>query len=274
METSGRSWAGTPSACLASRPCLPLLLCGLLAGLAAGGSGRGGDERPRTGLCRVRFDGLPVKRDCWVYLPKRFDKTKRYPLVVVLHPAGLRGHRFAKIWGEVADHADEFIVLAPECGDEKKRLWKLADEALVLGTLKRAIEVFPSIDSTRVLLTGFSQGANYAYTFGLRNPAHFRAIAVASGALAARPSPQADEILRRAASLPVYICHGALDRHVPVQRARAARDRLEKFGYRVAYREVPQLGHFYPPREAERIWAWFKLLAAEPKRAPDAPRKQ
>ena len=42
---------------------------------------------------RVQFDGLPWKRDAWLYVPNDYDKTRRYALVVVLHPAGLRGHR-------------------------------------------------------------------------------------------------------------------------------------------------------------------------------------
>jgi len=225
------------------------------------------DDTPER-LKRLRFTGLPAQRDCWLYLPRGYDRAKHYPLVVVLHPAGLRGDRFARIWGEVADRTGEFLILAPECLDEKKRLWTMADEALVMGAVAKAGEMFRSIDPNRVLLTGFSLGGNYAYLFGLRNPAKFRAVAVVSGALKARPGPQADAILKRAARLPVYIAHGAQDQHVPVQRARASRDRLEAFGYRVTYRELPHGDHFYPPRESERIWAWFKQILAHPLARP------
>lgn len=213
---------------------------------------------------RVQFDGLPWKRDAWLYVPNDYDKTRRYALVVVLHPAGLRGHRFAKIWGQTADRTGKFIVLAPECLDAKKRLWAPGDEALVLGTVKRCIAVMPCIDANRVLLTGFSQGGNYVYTFGLRNPRSFRAIAVASGSLVARPSPQADAILQQARHLPVYVVHGAADTHVSVQRARASRDRLEKAGLRVTYQERPHLAHFFAPGEGDRIWAWFEKSTAQP----------
>jgi len=255
---------GTPSGSWARDAWRVLVLLTLsLAGFASAGAK---DARGvKTGLRRVQFDGLPTRRDCWLYLPSGYDKAKRYALVVVLHPAGLRGHRFAQIWGEVADRTGEFMVLAPECRDERKRIWKMGDEALVIGTLRRAFQVFPNIDSTRVLLTGFSLGANYAYLFGLRNPMAFRALAVASGVLKARPSPEADAILQRARRLPIYIVHGALDDNVPVERARASRDHLEKYGYRVYYRELPHLGHFYPPGESARIWAWFKAITTPPK---------
>ena len=241
-----------------------LLLAGLLAATTVASAGAG--EATGDGLRRLRLAGLPWKRDCWLYLPKGYDKTRRYPLVVVLHPAGLRGHRFAKIWGETADRTGEFLVLAPECRDAKDRLWKMGDEALVVRTLGRAVELFPCIDTTRVLLTGFSLGGNYAYLFGLRHPTEFRAVAVAGAVLKARPGQQADAILQRARHVPIYICHGAQDPHVTVQHARASRDRLEKLGYRVTYREVPDLAHFYPPGESDRIWAWFKTLTTAPER--------
>lgn len=220
------------------------------------------DDTPER-LKRVRFDGLPWEHDCWVYFPEGYDRTKRYALVVVLHPAGLRGLRFAKIWGKLADRTGEFLVLAPEALDTEKRLWRMSDEPVVVKTLDKALDVFSAIDPNRVLLTGFSLGGNYAYLFGLRHPARFRAVAVVSGALKARPSPQADAILRRASGLPVYIAHGAQDQHVPVARARASRDRLEAIGYRVTYRELPHGGHFYPQGESARIWAWFKALTAK-----------
>ncbi|MFW6164469.1 MAG: alpha/beta hydrolase-fold protein [Planctomycetota bacterium] len=220
------------------------------------------DDTPER-LKRVRFEGLPWERDCWVYFPEGYDETKRYALVVVLHPAGLRGLRFAKIWGQVADKTGEFLVLAPEALDTQKRLWRMSDEPVVIKTLDKALDVFSAIDPNRVLLTGFSLGGNYAYLFGLRHPARFRAIAVVSGALKARPSPRADAILRRARNVPVYIVHGAQDPHVPVARARASRDRLEALGYQVTYRELPHGGHFYPQGESARIWAWFKALTGK-----------
>jgi phospholipase/carboxylesterase len=153
--------------------------------------------------------------------------------------------------------------MAPECKDQTKRLWEIGDESLLIATVKKMIETY-SIDSTRVLLTGFSQGGVYTYTFGLRNPSVFSAIAPVCGALVARPSTEGERILEQACGVPVYIVHGALDDRIPVERARASRDRLEKAGYRVVYRELPQLGHTNPAEESDRIWAWFKGITGQP----------
>lgn len=222
-------------------------------------------EEPRTGLMHMPAEGQP-RRECWLYLPKAYDRAKTWPLVVVLHPAGLHGSRFVSIWGEAAERTGAFIVAGPECRDQKKRVWDIGDEKALLATVRKVMALF-NADPARVLLTGFSQGGNYTYTFGLRNPDLFRAIAPASGALVARPGPEGEAILQKARGLGVYVVHGAADDRVPVERARASRIRLEQAGYVVAYREVPQLGHFFPQGEADRIWGWFAALTSPPQPA-------
>ncbi len=224
-----------------------------------------------TGLMRVAGEGQP-RRDCWLYVPKSYDKSKPYPLVVVLHPAGLHGSRFVTVWGQTAERTGAFIVAGPECKDQKKRMWDIADEKDLLATIQKVMATF-SVDPSRVLLTGFSQGGTYSYTFGLRSPDVFRAIAPVSGGLIARPSPEADAILRKARGMGVYIAHGAIDDRIPIERARASRERLEQAGFTVTYREVPQLGHFFPDGEPDRIWAWFSALTAPPK-LPAPPKKE
>ena len=229
-------------------------------------------EQPTTGLMRMAAEGQP-RRDCWLYVPKTYDKSRAYPLIVVLHPAGLHGARFVAVWGQTADRTGAFLVAGPECKDQKKRLWDVGDEKDLLATIGKVMATF-NVDASRVLLTGFSQGGTYSYTFGLRSPGLFRAIAPVSGGLIARPSPEGDAILQKARGMGVYIAHGALDDRIPIERARASRERLEKAGYSVTYREVPQLGHFFPDGEPDRIWAWFEALTSPPREAPkDVPKK-
>ena len=225
-------------------------------------SAAAGEDVSATGLMRMEAEGRP-KRDCWIYVPKTYDGSKLYPLVVVLHPAGLRGSLFVRSWGEVAERTGAFIVAGPECKDPRTRTWEFSDEPEFIATVKKVSKMF-SIDPGRVLLTGFSQGGVYTYIFGLRNPTVFRAIAPLSGALIARPGPESEAILLRARAEGVYIAHGALDDRIPVERARASRDRLLQAGFSVTYREVPQLGHSFQPGEPERIWAWFTALTSQP----------
>jgi len=244
----------------------------LWAACAALGAGAATPPETATGLMRMPAEGRP-RRDCWLYLPKTYDRSKRYPLVVVLHPAGLHGARFVSLWGRTAERTGAFIVAGPECRNREKRMWDISDERDLLATVRKVIATFGA-DPARVLLTGFSQGGTYSYTFGLRNPGVFRAIAPVSGALVARPSPAVEAILKRARGMGVYIVHGAADDRIPVERARASRVRLEQAGFTVTYREVPHLGHFFPEGEADRIWAWFSALTTQPTPQPPAPKRE
>lgn len=234
-------------------------------GLAAAGPLEPGGPEAKTGLLKRQTEGRP-KLDYYLYVPVGFERAKRYGLVVVLHAAGVHGARFTLQWGVLAERAGDYIVLGPECQDRKRRVWKFGDEGHVIATVRKVVADY-NIDGRRILLTGFSQGAVYTYTFGLRNPGVFRALAPFSGALFVR-SPAALEILKRARGLPVYIVHGAADAAIPTARGRAARDRLEEAGCRVVYREIPQFGHRFAPMEAGRVLKWFGQLAAEPATPP------
>jgi len=245
----------------------PLLLFALAFLLATAAHAE--EKPPSTGLLRIEAVGRP-RRDCWLYVPTTYDRTKRYPLVVVLHPAGLKGAAMVRTWGEVAERSGAFIVAGPECKDARRRRWSLDDERDLLATVNKVIALY-SVDPRRVLLTGFSQGAIYTYTFGLRNPGTFRGIAAVAGALIAGQNPAAEAILRKARGMAVYVAHGAADQQIPVVRARASRARLERAGFVVTYHEIPYLGHYLPPEEPARIWAWFERLTAPPPPAASNP---
>jgi phospholipase/carboxylesterase len=225
--------------------------------------------KAETGLLRRQYDG-PPKVDYWLYVPTNYKPSERYGLVVVLHAAGLSASHPTRQWGALAERQGGLLVLGPDCADAKRRLWDITDEAHVLTIVRRTMMEYP-IDSARVLLTGFSLGGNYTYKFGLRNPGLFRAIAPFSGVLMARPGPEADAILQRGRGVAVYIVHGAKDTRVPVERARASRDRLEKFDYRVVYRELPDLGHEMEFFEAVRVLRWLAELPAPAPAPPPAP---
>lgn len=253
---------------------LPMLAAGLLLGAPRAALAGAAAPKRATGLLRRQTLREP-KLDYWLYVPARYNAADRYGLVVVLHPAGLRGSHHTRQWGVLAERVGKLIVLGPECRDRKRRSWKMGDEALVLGIVRQVMVEY-NVDPRRVLLAGFSLGGNYAYKFGLRNPGVFRAIAPFSGALLARPSPAADAILQRAKGVAVYIVHGAKDSRIPVEHARASRAHLERFGYQIVYRELPNLGHQFAPREAFRVLRWFNDLPAPspPSEAPPPKAKE
>ena len=112
-----------------------------------------------------------------------------------------------------------------------------------------------SVDRSRILLTGLSDGATFALLTGLAPDSPFTALAPVSGVL--HPANHANGNLPRAAGRRIYLVHGALDWMFPVAVAQMARDALQAAGSDLTYREIPDLSHAYPREENDSILKWF-----------------
>jgi len=97
-----------------------------------------------------------------VYLPKTYSSTKKYPLMVVLHPLGSNGAQFIRMFIDEAEKR-ETIVVAPGAkniywdGDRKSPDTKNVIE-MVLEIKKKF-----SVDRKKVLLYGFSSGGSFTH---------------------------------------------------------------------------------------------------------------
>jgi phospholipase/carboxylesterase len=118
--------------------------------------------------------------------------------------------------------------------DPETYLRTLGEVGPWLGALPEALGLRPD----QVALGGFSQGAVMAYALGLvagrPTPAGIVAL---SGFLPEVPGAPLD--LAGRAGLAVAIGHGTHDPVIPVDLARAARERLRDAGLSVTYRETP-----------------------------------
>jgi phospholipase/carboxylesterase len=118
--------------------------------------------------------------------------------------------------------------------------------------IDRALEwVFDrlTLDTRRLAITGFSDGASYALSLGITNGDHFtRIIAFSPGFMAPatrRGKPQ------------VFVSHGTRDIVLPIERcSRRIVPQLDHAGYRVRYREF-EGGHVVPPEIGHRAVCWF-----------------
>jgi predicted esterase len=162
------------------------------------------------------------------------------PLVVFLHGSGAEPARSLRFLEAEADRL-EFLLLVP------KSLHYTWD--VVLGgfgpdaeSLDRVLgEVFErfAVDPERILLSGFSDGASYALSLGLRNGELFRRILAYSPGFVV-PGP-------RSGRPSVFVSHGTADSVLPIDRcSRAIVPRLRGEGYEVDYREFRD-GHVVPP---------------------------
>ncbi len=193
--------------------------------------------------------GLRAERDALLYVPPGPPSVPA-PLLVGLHGAGgdaAAGLALLRPW------ADErgLLVLAPA---SRGSTWDAvrdgygADAELVDRALA---EVFSTVDvdTERVAVAGFSDGASYALGLGLANGGLFRRIlAFSPGFVPAGP---------RSGSPAVFVSHGEADDILPIERtSRRIVPALEDDGYDVTYREFPG-GHVVPPEIARAALDWL-----------------
>ena len=112
------------------------------------------------------------------------------------------------------------------------------DEAGVRASQKIVEELIQAEKGRKVVLAGFSQGGAIVLQTGLRQAERLAGIMALSCYLPIASTVAAE---RNAASqsVPIFMAHGRFDDVIPMQRAQASREALEKMGYPVEWHEYP-----------------------------------
>lgn len=190
------------------------------------------------------------RRDGIFLVPERLDAAKPAPLIVSLHGAGGVASHALDIFARQAE-ARGIIVLAPE---SRASTWDVIrggygpDVAFIEGALNKVFGLH-AVDSERIAVAGFSDGASYALSIGVINGALFKDILAFSPGFMA-PTGQSD--------LPrVFISHGVHDEVLPIDPcSRRIVPMLKRAGYDVEYQEFDG-GHVVPPSMVDRAVARF-----------------
>jgi phospholipase/carboxylesterase len=127
----------------------------------------------------------------------------------------------------------------------------------VRAFLDAAIERYP-VDRRKLVLLGFSQGGVLAYDLALREPERFAGLVALSSWL---PDALAEGATRQPAHarLPTLVVHGTRDPLIPVDRARASRDRLLALGVPTTYREY-EMEHEIRPEALRAVVEWLERV--------------
>ena len=116
-------------------------------------------------------------------------------------------------------------------------------------------EIGRGIDSTQIIMAGFSQGGAMALFTALRFPEPLAGVLALSTYL-----PLAGAVIAERseanAGIPIFMAHGDFDDVVPVNFARNSRKRLAKLGHEVEWREYP-MPHSVSPEELVHIKAFL-----------------
>lgn len=203
-----------------------------------------------------------------LYLPKNYDASKKYPLVVSLHGA-YSNHRVnlrrifgqGNLPGETDPQATryfpalpdrDFIVACPFArGTMGYQGIAERDVFAVLADVKKRF----SIDEDRIYLTGLSMGGGGTLWIALTRPDIFAAIAPVCASI----PPGTEALAANALNLPVHLFHGEVDPVVPVDVSRRLHKQFLDLGVRSSYVEFPGVKHnsWVPAYKDAEIFNWF-----------------
>lgn len=205
-----------------------------------------------TGLAPL---GIGSDRDGFLFVPLGNTPSNPAPLLVLLHGATQRARLFERI-APMADSAG-VVILAP---DSRGMTWDAVREGFGpdVQFLDRAItRAFDRayIDTCRVVLGGFSDGASYALSLGIRNAQRLHGVVAFS--------PGFVIPARDVGKIAVFVRHGTRDEILPIDNAsRAIVPALRQAGLTVDYAEFDG-PHTVRPDDARAALAWVKQRSCQ-----------
>jgi predicted peptidase len=197
-----------------------------------------------------------------VFVPKRWSKKKKWPVMLFLHGAGERGDNNdaqtrVGIGPAILRQQESFpfVVVLPQCPNG--RWWTDPEmQALALKALEQAAMEFRG-DGKRTYLTGLSMGGYGSWVMAASNRKKFAAIGVVCGGVRPPPGLRLPEAARAAETetdpygsvaakigkTPVWVFHGGADPVVPVTESRKMVEALKAKRGNVRYNEYEGIGH-------------------------------
>jgi phospholipase/carboxylesterase len=195
--------------------------------------------------------------------------------VIWLHGLGADGHDFEPIVPELElDKPVRFVFphapIRPVTINQgmRMRAWydilQLGggpeDEAGLRASQKITEELIRAqgMPASKIVLAGFSQGGAIVLQTALRYPERLAGVAALSTYLPLARSVETErsEVNRE---LPIFMAHGQHDDLIPMQRARASREHLEKLGYKIEWHDYPMPHSVCAPEIAD-ISAFFSKV--------------
>jgi predicted peptidase len=212
------------------------------AGLVACAAALPAADKPQTGFVEKTHKNPDGTTSPYVvFVPKGYDGTKEYPVVLFLHGSGETKGGSKKpvevgIGPAIRKREKDFpfIVVIPQ---SEKRTWKADSE-----DGKRALAILDEVekeyktDPKRQYLTGLSMGGYGTWSIAAAHPQRWAAIVPICGG----GNPKEAEKIK---DIPTWVFHGDADTAVPVQRSRDMVEALKKAGGAPKYTEYPKVGH-------------------------------
>ncbi len=224
-----------------------------------------------------------------VYIPRWYDPSKRWPLIVSLH-GGSSNHNvwMAMLLGNIVEvpdyrknfrttfraqvHQNDAIIVAPQGMGQNH--WRGAAQQDVMDVIENVHKHY-NIDDDKLFINGLSNGAVASFKIGLDRAWRFAAVlpmsgivdweAHAAGSLSysdptervVMRNESAITIAENASNTNLIYYHGRKDSGFDVSQARKMATVLKRLGIRFQYNEITRLGHHL----THVLWNDMKILS-------------
>jgi phospholipase/carboxylesterase len=212
----------------------------------------------------------PLSLQHLVRLPassQTLEPNSLYPTILALHGRGSNEQDLI----ELASHLPESLlwispraplILGPDSYEWfRVRVIGRPDPEQVRTTLEtidhfidEILSQYP-IDPQKLFLLGFSQGSLLSMCHALNHPSRIAGVIAQSGYIPGGVDLEINETDVK--DKPFILTHGMQDTLIPVDWARASRDRLQTLGVELAYYEF-QMGHSVSMESLAVISTWLK----------------
>ncbi|QDT47112.1 Prolyl oligopeptidase family protein [Symmachiella dynata] len=182
-----------------------------------------------------------------VFVPKNYDESKQWPVILFLHSADQRGNDGQAqveqgLGPAIKEQADSFpfIAVFPQAEDTKGRIltaWspESPDGARALKILETVEKDF-RVDPQQRIVTGWSMGGYGTWLMGAAKPDFWSALVPISGG--GDPA-----IAKTIKDIPVWCFHGAKDPVVKIADDQQVIDALRKLGANPHFTVYPEAEH-------------------------------
>jgi len=205
-----------------------------------------------------------------LFVPAKYDKAKKWPLVIALHGLGSNPQQIIRYPG-LTQQAEKhgYIVVAPmgynshgwygSLGKRGTRLRRGDPENLgelsekdVMNVLAIVCDEFP-IDPNRIYLMGHSMGGGGTWHIAMKYPEIWAGLAPIAPAIYSSA-----ESLKKIKHIPVIVVQGEKDWLVPASGTRKWVAKMKELGMEHRYIEVPDGDHLRPAFQKQpQIFEFF-----------------
>ena len=168
-----------------------------------------------------------------------YSHPRPMPLIIALHYGGVTtieaGSAFVDELVLPGLGGLQAIIAAPV--SPTSGTWaSLSAERAIFGLID-TIQAHLQVDTSRIVIMGYSMGANGAWYYAGKYPSRFAAVVAVSG------NPSSTN-LQTFADLPIYIIHSRKDEIYPCAQVETAVNVLKSRGVEVYFKQLQQPGHY------------------------------